>query len=350
MRSRFHVMRFEEGQGRRRFRVAGLLWPLLYMFLHYSVQFAVSLAYAAAQLGRKLAEKGDLGEAVQVLVSEGVLVSILISSILSIVLYYFLDMWRSHALASQTRAFVPADSVGPADSAGTTDSLSPVPAISPEPAERAREGTGSFRRPLLQGLRNTLFTLAIAMACVLVCNFLVYLIQLLATGSPWVALYLRRYVEKAALMTTGSRPLLQILTLALFVPVAEELLFRQLILRELKSTFNDGTAILLCALFFALFHLDPIQIAYVFPAGLALAAVRTWTNSLGLAIFCHAAFNFFGGNIQLLMPSSSVWETLYTILLSVAVPCALYGLYVFRRNYLVSLRRRTETEVKGAQP
>ena len=73
----------------------------------------------------------------------------------------------------------------------------------------------------------------------------------------------------------------------LIAPIAEELLFRGLLLR-LLSGFGEGWAILLSALLFALAHGDLFQAPYALVAGVLLG----YTATLGGGLFYPFAFHF----------------------------------------------------------
>ena len=73
----------------------------------------------------------------------------------------------------------------------------------------------------------------------------------------------------------------------LIAPIAEELLFRGLLLR-LLSGFGEGWAILLSALLFALAHGDLFQAPYALGAGVLLG----YTATLGGGLFYPFAFHF----------------------------------------------------------
>jgi len=82
------------------------------------------------------------------------------------------------------------------------------------------------------------------------------------------------------------------LTLAVVVPVCEELLFRGLILPGLRRRYGPAAALLLSSALFGLSHMRlPAAIAPSFAAGLVLGAIALRTRSTGPAIVLHAAIN-----------------------------------------------------------
>jgi len=75
-------------------------------------------------------------------------------------------------------------------------------------------------------------------------------------------------------------------------PIVEELIFRGLILKGFRRNYNATTAILMSALLFALFHLNPWQFPATFVLGLLLGWVMIRTNNIILAIIGHSINNF----------------------------------------------------------
>lgn len=84
------------------------------------------------------------------------------------------------------------------------------------------------------------------------------------------------------------------LQIAVVPAFAEELLFRGLILTGLLQRFSPTVAIVLSAAIFALYHLDPWHLPFLFVLGVFFAAVYVKTNNLGLAMLAHFINNTIG--------------------------------------------------------
>ena len=85
----------------------------------------------------------------------------------------------------------------------------------------------------------------------------------------------------------------------IIAPIAEELLFRGLILRLLRH-FGDGWAIAISALLFALAHTSLFQMPYALVAGVMLGVLAVGSGGVLLPIFAHFVYNllaFFGDRI-----------------------------------------------------
>ena len=104
---------------------------------------------------------------------------------------------------------------------------------------------------------------------------------------------------------TPSLPLF--LSAVLLSPLAEELLFRGLLLRLFRP-FGDAWAIALTAVLFALAHGSLFQMPYALAAGLLLALVAALSRGLAFPICFHVFYNllaFFGRDIP---KASLLWS------------------------------------------
>jgi membrane protease YdiL (CAAX protease family) len=79
--------------------------------------------------------------------------------------------------------------------------------------------------------------------------------------------------------------------LVVVAPLTEEALFRGLMMNGFLSRFSPGKAIVVNAVLFSVFHLNPYQMANAFVLGLLLAWLRVRTGSLLPCILLHAMAN-----------------------------------------------------------
>jgi len=93
---------------------------------------------------------------------------------------------------------------------------------------------------------------------------------------------------------------------AIVAPVVEELIFRGLILQGFRRNYNSFVAVLMSALLFALFHLNPWQFPATFILGLLLGWIVVRTNSIFLAILGHSINNL------LVLITVTYWESIRT--------------------------------------
>lgn len=81
------------------------------------------------------------------------------------------------------------------------------------------------------------------------------------------------------------------LSVILFGPIVEELLFRGLIFNEIDKIKGGAAPIILSGLLFGLFHREPVQVVYASILGIILGFVYSKTRSLPLVIFMHMLNN-----------------------------------------------------------
>ena len=98
-------------------------------------------------------------------------------------------------------------------------------------------------------------------------------------------------IDSLLAQATGPELLAAVLALAVAPALAEELLFRGLLLGRLKSRLGAGAALVLSSLLFGAIHLDLAQGAAAVVLGLYLGALTLGTGSTHAAILCHGANN-----------------------------------------------------------
>jgi uncharacterized protein len=81
------------------------------------------------------------------------------------------------------------------------------------------------------------------------------------------------------------------LKVAIIAPIIEETLFRGIIMHGLMKNYKSWYAILISAILFSLFHLNPWQMSYTFFLGLFIGWIMTLTHSLPLCIITHSINN-----------------------------------------------------------
>lgn len=105
-------------------------------------------------------------------------------------------------------------------------------------------------------------------------------------------------VADVAEQTTDTAGLVLIfISFVVLAPLAEELLFRGVILRALTPRLGAAGAVFLQALIFAGLHWEPdlvVQVIGLFIIGLVLGFVTIRRGSLGLAMMLHAGVNLLG--------------------------------------------------------
>ena len=97
----------------------------------------------------------------------------------------------------------------------------------------------------------------------------------------------------SAWSTIGEDPYIWVcLSVVVFGPIAEELLFRGIIHNSIKKVCNPYVAIVLSGLMFGIWHGEFVQTVYTTFFGIALAVVYEYSGSLWVPIGMHILNNF----------------------------------------------------------
>ncbi len=122
------------------------------------------------------------------------------------------------------------------------------------------------------------------------------LLEYLGNFMPVISRFFQDYEELIDLVVSNDESIvLQIIGTVILVPIAEELLFRGIVLGELNLRYSPKTVVILQALLFGLFHMNPIQSFYTFIPGLFLGIAYYKTQNIIVPIIGHMIFNLFGG-------------------------------------------------------
>ena len=101
-----------------------------------------------------------------------------------------------------------------------------------------------------------------------------------------------------------------ILAIAIIGPVLEEILFRGAITRALLQQYNPTKAILISALLFGVFHINPAQILPAFLIGILLAWTYYKTGSLIPCILMHVLNNSLSVYLSIKYPEAENMDDL----------------------------------------
>ena len=178
------------------------------------------------------------------------------------------------------------------------------------------------------GQKLTLHSAASAILAILgslgLVSVLIIGLQMLSGRLTFVGDWLEAYDDLAQMIIADDGNIIvEFLGTVCFVPVAEELLFRGIILGELRLRYSDKTSVLIQAVLFGIFHMNPIQSLYTFIPGLVLGILYCRTNNIMLPIMGHMVFNFFGGLLY-----SLASETILNVITMVEIFVAIYAIYL----------------------
>lgn len=147
---------------------------------------------------------------------------------------------------------------------------------------------------------------------------------------PFVQRLMEEYLEQAEAFSSALGYGWLIAGITLVAPVSEELLFRGIIQGELRRAMPEWLAVITQAVLFALFHMQAVQVLYVFLPALALGAMYALTRSFWIPVLMHVVFNFLGSVVPAMvlgndsLSQTVIWIEIGFAAISVAVIPYLY--------------------------
>ncbi|MGN0984936.1 MAG: lysostaphin resistance A-like protein [Candidatus Enterenecus sp.] len=133
--------------------------------------------------------------------------------------------------------------------------------------------------------------------------------------------WLESYAEASAALNENG--LATILATVVAAPIAEEVVFRGLILSRLKRAMPGWLAVVLSALVFGLCHGQAVWIAYAFTLGLIFGLMAHRSGSILPSMLAHFIFNGIGQLMTLLEDSPNALSLLFSLALAGVVVCIL---------------------------
>lgn len=154
----------------------------------------------------------------------------------------------------------------------------------------------------------------------------------------------RDYQNSLATLVEETPLWMTVLGTVVLAPIGEEFLFRKVFVDRMR-VYGDATAIVMSALFFALFHRNLYQFFYALLIGLLLGYLYTRTGKLWLSIALHMSVNALGGVImpwvyeQLDLAAMTEAE-LMTSPLAILLSVLIYGVQIAAVVLTIVMRKR----------
>ncbi|MDQ0150332.1 CPBP family intramembrane glutamic endopeptidase [Eubacterium multiforme] len=99
-------------------------------------------------------------------------------------------------------------------------------------------------------------------------------------------------VQQAIIQSYNS--IISMFSIIVVLPIFEEILFRGLVFYELRERFSVIATVIIQALIFGIWHLNPLQAVYTFFAGIIFGVILVFTNSIWGSIIAHIIYNLLG--------------------------------------------------------
>lgn len=143
--------------------------------------------------------------------------------------------------------------------------------------------------------------------------------------------WLESYAEASAALTQTG--LLTVIATVVVVPIAEEVVFRGLILSRLGRALPGWLAVVISALLFGVCHGQPVWIAYAFVLGLVFGFMDLRARSIWPSLCAHIIFNGIGQLMTALTEAQfDPWPTLLALTGAGILLCAAVGIFALRRR------------------
>ncbi len=151
-------------------------------------------------------------------------------------------------------------------------------------------------------VRTVLMCILAGIGLQLVIDFFLNIVAMVFPGA------MGDYSELIETVGIGEMTWVSFLATVILAPVSEELLFRGLTLRFLRSAgVKFAIANVIQALLFGILHMNLVQGIYAFVVGLVLGYVAGKCRTVFLPILLHLCFNFAGTFLGAWMPRSTGW-------------------------------------------
>ncbi len=143
------------------------------------------------------------------------------------------------------------------------------------------------------------------------CYAIMYLSNLVGVAMTFaIGLVKGSSVENALLdVVTGISPWTALFIMVLCAPVAEELIFRKLLI-DRTVRYGEKTAILFSGLFFGLFHGNLNQFVYAFMLGIFFGFIYVKTGKIRYTVAMHMCVNFLGSVAGMFLLNVSGYDEL----------------------------------------
>lgn len=130
----------------------------------------------------------------------------------------------------------------------------------------------------------------------------------------------------------GNSVIISVISNAVLAPIAEELIFRELMTKRLRQLFPFWLANIIQALVFGVYHMNIVQGVYAFILGLLFGYVAYRMHSIWASIMLHGIVNTSGLVLGIILPDALLESTVGMIIFAIlcsAITILLTLLYRF---------------------
>lgn len=165
------------------------------------------------------------------------------------------------------------------------------------------------------GIKNTISIIFICIA----------FSMMLSGIAEYVIKYFPSYNETSKIIDMSMNSIFGILAVLICAPIFEEILFRGMILGEIKERVNIGAAIIIQGILFGIYHMNLFQSIYAAVLGILLGFICVKTGSIIGSIIAHIIFNICGSVVfPYLVDISGKFAFLYIIAGTIILIISMY--------------------------
>ncbi|AGK98138.1 CPBP family intramembrane glutamic endopeptidase [Clostridium pasteurianum] len=134
------------------------------------------------------------------------------------------------------------------------------------------------------GIKNVILIIVIGIAFSMILSGIV----------EYVIKFFPSYNETSKMISMSMTSILGILAVLMFAPIFEEILFRGIVLSEIKMNINITAAVIIQGVLFGLYHMNMLQSLYASVLGILLGFLCVKTGGVVGSIVAHITFNICG--------------------------------------------------------
>lgn len=146
-----------------------------------------------------------------------------------------------------------------------------------------------------------------------VTNLIFALLTELSKTIPQIETMMSDYLKQSGAFEPSIGYGWLVLGISILAPLGEELLFRGIIQGELRRALPEWLAVIIQAVLFAFFHMQPVQVIYVILPALMLGTLYALTRSIWVPILMHITFNFLGSVLPSLAGSDATLNSIIAL-------------------------------------
>lgn len=167
----------------------------------------------------------------------------------------------------------------------------------------------------------------------LIIVILVSITAVIVGASEYVIKYFPSYDETADMIKGNMGSAVGIIALVVCAPIFEEILFRGLILSEIRQKANIIVTVIIQGIIFGIYHLNAFQSIYAAMLGIILGFICVRVNSVIGSIIGHITFNLCGTFLfPVLLDNTEKFAYVYIIIGAVTLAISIYFFFKITEN------------------